>query len=145
MLTEENYRERINSYSVFDWSPLLELIPKIEKTQEFGKLITGEKNENGVIIMPYWNENAIVIQFQKIVYNMPIIVSFDWDSWKERHNISQDKDFDFDSIDIPTKCKLITAVVRNDRFCDGALIAAFENGLILKILKSIEKQLIKDT
>jgi len=140
-LTEKNYREIINSFSVLDWSPLLELIPKMEKAQKFGKLVTGEKNENGVIVMPYWNENAIVIQFQEIVYNMPIIVSFDWDSWEEGHNILQDKNFDFDTIDIPTKCKLITAIVRNDRFCDGVLISAFESGLILRILKSINNQL----
>jgi hypothetical protein len=39
-----------------------------------------------------------------------------------------------------TKCKLITAIVRNDRFCDGALIQAFECGLMLRIIKTIKKQ-----
>ncbi len=55
--------------------------------------------------------------------------------------MANDKNFDFDSVDIPTKCKLITAIVRNDRFCEGALVSAFESGLILKILKSIKRQL----
>lgn len=50
-----------------------------------------------------------------------------------------DESFDFDSADLIKKCKLITAIVRNDRFCEGALVSAFESGLILKILKSIEK------
>ena len=52
-----------------------------------------------------------------------------------------DKNFNFDSIDIPTMCKIITAIVRNNRFCDGALVSAFESGLILKILKSIKHQI----
>jgi len=105
-------------------------------------MVGGEKDENGVTIMPYWNENVIVSQFQEIVYNMPIIINFDWSSWEKGRKIAQDENFDFNTIDIPTKCKLITAIVRNDRFCDGALISAFESGLILKILKSIKKQLI---
>ena len=54
--------------------------------------------------------------------------------------MARDENFDFDSTDLITKCKLITAIVRNDRFCEGALVAAFESGLILKILKSMEKE-----
>jgi len=59
-----------------------------------------------------------------------------------------DKNFDFDSVDLVTKCKLITAIVRNDRFCEGALADTdladtFESGLILKILKSIQKSKAK--
>jgi len=50
-------------------------------------------------------------------------------------------DFNYEPIDIVTKCKLITALVRNDWFCDKALIEAFESGLILRLLKSLEPQL----
>lgn len=142
VLTEENYREKINSFSENEWRQLIELIPLVEKTQKFGEMAGGEKVENGVIIMPYWNQNAIVSQFQEIVYNIPIIISFDWGSWEKGRIIARDENFDFDTIDIPTKCKLITAIIRNDRFCDGALIEAFESGLILKILRSIKNQII---
>lgn len=142
VLTEENYREKINSFSENEWRQLIELIPLVEKTQKFGEMAGGEKVENGVIIMPYWNQNAIVSQFQEIVYNIPIIISFDWGSWEEGRIIARDENFDFDTIDIPTKCKLITAIIRNDRFCDGVLIEAFESGLILKILRSIKNQII---
>jgi hypothetical protein len=51
------------------------------------------------------------------------------------------KTFDFNTIDIPTKCKLFSMIIRNDRFCQGYLESTFENGIILGILKSIEKQL----
>lgn len=145
MLTEENYREKIDSYSKTEWAPLIELIPKIEKTKKFGKMYGGEIDENDVMTMPYWEKSDIVSQFCRIVYNIPIIIEFEWSSWDEGRKIASDENFDLDTIDIPTKCKLITAIVRNDRFCDGALIAAFKSGLILKILKSIEKQLIKGT
>ena len=69
------------------------------------------------------------------------MIDFDWGKWDEGREMAQNKDFDFDTVDIPTKCKLITAFVRNDRFCTGALAGAFTSGIMLRILKSIEKQL----
>ena len=59
----------------------------------------------------------------------------------EGQRMLQDESFDYDSIDVVTKCKLITAIVRSERFCEGALVSAFESGQILKILKSILRQL----
>jgi hypothetical protein len=44
-------------------------------------------------------------------------------------------------VDIPEKCKIIAAIVRNDRFSSGRLVEAFESGMMLKVLKSIEKEL----
>ncbi len=72
---------------------------------------------------------------------MPVIIDFAWGCWVEGSRIAKDIDFNYGTIDIPTKCKLITAFVRNDRFFDGALVEVFESGLMLKILKSIEKEL----
>lgn len=141
ILKENNYIEMINGYSKTDWKPLLDLIPEIENTNIFGEMVDGEKNEDGIFKIPYWIESSLVSHFHQIVYNITIIIDFNWPSWNEGRKIVSDKNFNFDSIDIPTKCKIITAIVRNDRFCEGALVSAFESGLILKILKSIENQL----
>jgi hypothetical protein len=46
---------------------------------------------------------------------------FDWGSWLQGSTMLSDKDFDFDSIDLVAKCKLITAIVRSDRFCEGPM------------------------
>ncbi len=139
-LEEKNYKKIINSFSTLEWKPLIELIPRIENTEKFEEAVGGGI-EDKVIQIPYWVQGEIVSEFFEIVYAMPIIIDFDWGSWDEGRIIARDEYFDFDTIDIPTKCKLITAFVRNDRYCDGALICAFESGLILRILKSIEKQI----
>ena len=101
----------------------------------------GDKDEKGIIQFPYMIQAPIISEFLEIVYSLPIIISFNWGSWNDGRKIARDENFDFDTLDLPTKCKLITAIVRNDRFCEGALVSAFESGLILKILKSIEKQI----
>ena len=136
LLDENNYKEQIHAFTQQDWQPLIELIPKVESTSKFGEW----EEEN--ILFPYCIEAPIVSQFLHIVYRLPIIISFDWGAWEEGREIASNDDFDLDTLDLPAKCKLITAIVRNNRFCDGALVSAFESGLILRILKSIEKQIL---
>ena len=142
VLSEENYRQKIFSYTREDWQPLMNLIPEIEEALSFGEKRGGKQDEDGVMQLPFVIPAYVVTQFVDIVYEMPLMVSFDWPSWEEGQKMLNDPGFDFDSIDIPTKCKLITAIIRNDRFADGTLVQAFESGLILEILKSIQRQLI---
>ncbi|OCC15982.1 hypothetical protein DBT_0444 [Dissulfuribacter thermophilus] len=140
MIDEKNCKSKIDALMYQDWQPLLALIPEIENTSKFCEWCGGDKNKEGVITFPYSVPAPIVSKFLEIVYAIPIIINFDWGSWDEGRKIASDEGFDFNTIDLVTKCKLITAIVRNDRFCDGALVSAFESGLILKILKSIEKE-----
>ena len=142
LLDENNYKEQIHAFTQQDWQPLIELIPKVESTSKFGEWASAEKNEEETIQFPDCIEETIVSQFLDIVYRLPIIISFDWGAWEEGREIASNDDFDHDTLDLPTKCKLITAIVRNNRFCDGVLVSAFESGLILRILKSIEKQIL---
>ena len=137
-LNEQNCTDRINSYTQKDWQPLFELIPEIERTTSFCERVQEDKGQ--VIQIPYCESAPIVSRFLKVVYSIPIIISFDWVSWDDGRKIASDPDFDFDSVNLVTKCKLITAIVRNNRFSEGTLVAAFKSGLILKILKSIEKE-----
>jgi hypothetical protein len=53
--------------------------------------------------------------------------------WDEGRKMLNDTHFNYDTIDIPTKCKLITMIICSNRFSDGALVSAFETGLILKL------------
>jgi len=142
LLDENNYKEQIHAFTQQDWQPLIELIPKVESTLKLGEWASAEKNEEETIQFPDCIEETIVSQFLDIVYRLPIIISFDWGAWEEGREIASNDDFDHDTLDLPTKCKLITAIVRNNRFCDGVLVSAFESGLILRILKSIEKQIL---
>jgi len=142
MIDEKDCSVKINALTQQDWQPLLVLIPEIANTSKFGEWKGGEKGPDGSITMPWCETVPIVQKFLDAVYTIPIIITFDWGSWEEGRKIASSVDFDLDTLDIVTKCKLITAIVRNDRFCEGALVSAFESGLILKILKSIEKQVI---
>ena len=141
---ETDFEGKINSLKRSDFKPLLDLIPKIQATSWFGKLKGGNKDKDGSILMPYYEENVVVDLFRSIAYDIPIIIPFDWGKWEKGREIINNPNFDCKTIDIATICKTITTIVRSDRFCEGALISAFESGLILKLLVSIENQLMEE-
>ncbi len=141
---EVDFERKINLLKRSDFKPLLDLIPEIQATSCFGKLKGGNKDKDGSICMPYYEENRVVNLFRSIAYDISIIIPFDWAKWEKGRKIVNNPYFDYQTIDRITICKIITAIVRNDRFCDGALISAFESGLILKLLASIENQLMKE-
>lgn len=133
VIQEENHIEIINSYTAEDWKPMLDLIEEIENAESFYTL-------DESVFDPY-NYSPVVDKFTNLMYEIPLIINFDWGKWDEGKEIYAKRDFDFDSIDIPTKCKLLTALVRSERFNAGELAIAFDNGKILKILISIRNQL----
>ena len=138
-LKEDNCIEILQLYTLEDWKPLFDLIPLIKNEKQFGEFNFEQKGST--ITKMHWELKEIASKFHKICYEMPIVIAFDWEKFDEGRKIASDSNFDYDTIDIPTKCKILTAIIRNDRFCDGALVGAFDSGLILKILRSIEKEL----
>jgi len=119
-----------------DWQPLFDLIPEIENTTQFGKM-GGGKEKNGVFHMPFWIESPVVSEFRELAHKLLIIKNFDWQSWEEGRKILTNPSFDFNTVDLETKRRLITLLVRSDRFNEGTLISAFESGVILRILKAM--------
>jgi hypothetical protein len=129
---------QIYGYSNKQWQPLLDLIPIIEHCPELSD--TSDADQSGRHITSTLSD--IIHQFLKVVYDIPVIISFDWAGWDEGRLMTV-PDFDLDTVDVVAKCKLITAIVRSDRFSDGELKSAFESGLILRILTSIHNDVRK--
>lgn len=140
VLTTDNYQKKIESMTPDDWMPLLDLIPVIEMTETFYSPGILSFQDEDIVEIGRSKQDAVIHTFRKIVYQIPVIIDFGWAQWDKGSELAGNPDTDYDSIDIPTKCKLITAFVRNDRFCEGALASRFEDGTILKILRSIRNQ-----
>jgi len=136
---ENEYIEYIKSMTRKDFSSLLQLIPEIEKTKVFGKIREGSMQEHAVIF-PLLEEGEIVEKFRTISYDLKLVIPFNWGGWKEGKEVYE-KDSCYSDLDIVTLCKLITAIIRNDRFCEGFLISAFEEGKISRILHAMDRNL----
>ncbi len=87
------------------------------------------------------NLDKTISNFLEMVYHLQIIQEdFDWTSWEEGKQILQNSDKGFDKYDIDTLCKLITAIVRNDKFNENYLESKFTDGTIFKIIKAMENK-----
>lgn len=120
-----------------DIEQLLDFLPYFSEEHEFGKWHGGKKTESGAIQMPYVVYSDRVSAFRSLLYESNFMVVFDWGSWDEGRSIASDTT-KIASVDLPTLRMLITAIVRNDRFCEGAFLSAIQNGLIATILKRLE-------
>lgn len=79
--------------------------------------------------------DQLVSEFVQFWYAKKLIVVFEWGAWQEGRDWYRSADAGkYAALDVPTALKLLTAVIRNDRFNEGALVSAFESGDFPKIL-----------
>jgi len=144
MESEEKYIKQISAISDSNWQELFAYIPDFEKTTDFGNWTKSEPVENGVVSMPHAISSPIVSDFVSCLYKIDLVLSFDWMRWEEGHEILNDPTTDFDIYDKLTLCRLITLIVRNDRYTEGYLLRCFEEGIVLKLLKGLERKVNTD-
>ena len=136
MIGLEELQEHINSISEEDWNKLFFLIPKIEQAKSFGKMVTNQEVGPGVTQFSYVSYDSLVLEFLEIVYQLKLIVAFDWMDWTEGRKILDKQDYK--GKDIITLCKLLTIIIRADRFSEGFLLSTFKHGDILAILMEMK-------
>lgn len=117
MVTLEDVKSHLGKISETDWNKLFSFIPLFENSTEI--------------------ENVKISEFLDVLYKMEIIVDFDWPDWEEGKLILNSGNFngEFDAI---TLVKLITTIVRSDRFNEGLLEIMCKNGFVVHILKSLK-------
>jgi hypothetical protein len=135
-------RDSVNSFSELSdetWEQFVDINNRVQSHEgSWGKTQGGETDENGVIQMPYSVPDPLVSEFVTFMYENELVVSFDWSAWDEgREWYKNSNESKYEALDIPTALKLLTAVMRNDRFNEGALVSAFESGDFPKIINKL--------
>ncbi len=141
LLPEKEMPAYLATLSPNDWKPLFSLIPSIQGKEGLGKWRSPRK-ENGAIILPHICFGKTELKFLKLVYRMQLIVGFNWSRWEQGRKLVKR---DVSDLDILTLLKLMTAIVRSDRYCEGALHAAIEGGVMLRILMAIRLRVEEST
>lgn len=132
----ETFSQQLQTIKKEDWDKLFSLLPEIKKTNKFG-----DCNPEKSLLAP-WTWDKIVSDFVHVFYDINLCVVFDWGKWEKGKTILKQNDFDFSSLDSVTLCKLLTTIVRADRFNDGFLISEFERGTITKILETLKQNVL---
>jgi len=137
MINEKEFNSHLQSLTRDDWNRLFSLLPKIEVETRFGEIKGGHETTSDAIQMPYWSNSAIVNDFLDVYHNLDLCIVFDWTQWDEGFNILKEENFDFSKLDTLTLCKLLTTIIRADRFNDGFLVVRFADGTVPKIVHAI--------
>lgn len=103
---------------------------------EFGRWGGGEKQDDGITTMPHFSASHEVIAFVDMAYELGwVIEDFDWPGWGETPEAQRLRE---DPAAVAKAnpeqlARLLTALIRVDRFVEGALASAFDSGLLTRI------------
>jgi hypothetical protein len=130
-------RDRLERLSAF--------LPQLRDSKAtFGRWRGGDAvagNEN-IRTMPYFEPGDWAMRFTDMLYQSGwILEGFDWMQWAqtpEGQSLISNKDA-IATADEKQMARLLTALVREDRFSEGALASAFDKGLLLAIAERAQR------
>jgi hypothetical protein len=141
MTKPENLPNHIATLSCGDWQQLFDLLPEIKSSARFGRLVGSKCMADGSVSYPYWSEEAIVSRFFNTSYFLGLVVLFDWAAWDEGLVILNNPSSNFLQFDLMTLIKLLTVIIRSDKYCEGYMINSFENGTVIRILEAMQTKI----
>lgn len=104
----------------------------------FSHYTNPEPMEDGIRVLPSEIKSPVVMDFLMFMYQNDLVAQFDWGHWDEGREFFADRNPDkYDQVNQEFALKLITAVIRNDRFCTGVLCGTFESGDMQNILAKL--------
>ena len=100
----------------------------------------GTGTVNDPLTMPYFEPSGLLDRFVSMAYNVDWVKDFDWSEWSRgaeakklmRHNA------DLSSATVDQIARVITTIVRADRFSEGTLARFFEAGTLRALAERAE-------
>jgi hypothetical protein len=137
---EKDFPEHLKSFTPERWKPLFDLIPVLKATTDYGHMVEAEKNVEGNLTFPFHVLSKEVLRFIETVYDLELLVPFEWHRWEQGSLILANPDSRYEDFDPLTLCKILTMIIRADRFQSGFLIVNFNDGTIIHILEALKKK-----
>lgn len=88
--------------------------------------------------MPWFVESDTVREFYKMLHHQRILIGFDYTSWLKETGFVEHPE-KIQNTSVGDLRKLLTSIVRGDRFCEGLLGGEFRNGNIPAILRRLKE------
>ena len=122
---------------------LASLSPAFEAPDaEFGDWKGGGEVEPGTFTLPWFSHSELTSRFVEVAYRDDgVRPDFAWMAWEETPEAVRLRD-DRAALEQATVLdlgRLLTVVIRSERFGEGALTEALESGLVTAVLRRIEQ------
>jgi hypothetical protein len=103
----------------------------------FGDWVPSTARDDGVIELGWFEMSDEAQAFVSVMYDLGWVYDFDWGRWlgtEDGRRLSGGPE----AVAFATAgdlAKLLTAIIRSERFSDGSIAGAFESGLLLAICR----------
>jgi len=88
------------------------------------------EHEGGPIQWPWVQYGSVVSEWVDALYEHHVVVDYGEPGWDERMQAFATDPTRMQAADLLTVRKVLTTVVRRERFCDGSIQSAFGTGLV---------------
>ncbi len=106
---------------------------------DLGHWAGGASAREGYPQVPWFQTSNLISQWEQALYERNIITSYGEDGWFDRmHAFSAEPD-SLASADLLTIRKVLTTIVRGERFCDGHIQGMFSNGVAQAAMARLSK------
>ena len=118
---------------------ILKFLPVFEQVdRKFSEWHSTEPSEDGTPHLPYCEYTSDVNDFIQTLYEEGFIIFFNWIDWKYRKRLYDEPQL-VKRAKLETLQKLLTAHIRQERFCEGHLALSLTNGHINAILHRLKE------
>lgn len=118
-----------------DWARLRAMVDELTAhAGPFAEWVYPEPTADGVHRLGHTSWGPSMRQAVQTVYDVNLVVGFAWPEWEDGRRLIDRETFDPATLSWAQTVGLLTALIREDRFCEGALAESFENGRIPRLL-----------
>lgn len=118
-----------------DWARLRDVADRVAAHDgSFAKWVTPDREPNGVVQLSYSAWGPLLEEAVQAAYDLGLVVPFAWPEWEEGRRLVAAGTFDPATLTWAQTVGLLTALIRQDRFSEGALAEAFDAGTVPGLL-----------
>ena len=118
---------------------LADFLPFFEQPGfEFGEWFENPKSESGMMVLPHYSLSDSAHSFVRMAYDMGwVLLDYAWPAWKGTDEAISLRD---DPVALAAAtpeqlARLLTVLIRQDRYIEGALGSAYKSGLLTGIVR----------
>ena len=103
---------------------------------------TPETKDKNTFAFPHPVYAPVVDQWLRAFDQSGLEIPYDWGRWlSDRNFTNRWSELDYSALSAAEICKVFTALVRSERFCDGSIGGFFREGNMIKCLRVLEEQI----
>ena len=118
--------------AILVWEPILRKL-----ADELYEWEPSRERDDGVLTMPYVEYSSEILGFERALSEHGFVVPFDWPTWADEGMAIQRDPARLSEADLRTVVRLFTLHVRADRFSEGHLAEAIDQGWLLALLERL--------